>query len=147
MSWSKDFLLEFIELLREHEDYHNQMKRTGCYEVLLRKMKEVDPSADISKVQKKINNLRTVFRKELKKVESSHASGSGTDNIYVPKLWYYEKLMFLKDQEQPYGATSSSMDTVSTQYLLFLYIYYFLLCSIHLYNYLFIISKIINKVL
>lgn len=110
MSWSKDFLLEFIELLREHEDYHNQMKRTGCYEVLLRKMKEVDPSADISKVQKKINNLRTVFRKELKKVESSHASGSGTDNIYVPKLWYYEKLMFLKDQEQPYGATSSSMD-------------------------------------
>ncbi|CAG4941337.1 unnamed protein product [Parnassius apollo] len=75
-------------------------------------MKEVDPSADISKVQKKINNLRTVFRKELKKVESSRASGSGTDNIYVPKLWYYEKL-FLKDQEQPYGATSSSIDSQS----------------------------------
>ncbi|VVD04839.1 unnamed protein product [Leptidea sinapis] len=38
MSWSKDFLLEFIELLREHEvlwkikhkDYHTT-KRTGCY--------------------------------------------------------------------------------------------------------------------
>ncbi|CAG5051377.1 unnamed protein product [Parnassius apollo] len=33
--------------------------------------------------------------------------------MYVSKLWYYEKLMFLKDQEQPYGATSSSMDTQS----------------------------------
>lgn len=101
------------------------MKRTGCYEVLLRKMKEVDPSADISKMQKKINNLRTVFRKELKKSGVFSCIGKWyTDNIYVPKLWYYEKLMFLKDQEQPYGATSSSIDTVSTQYLLFLIMFY-----------------------
>lgn len=142
--------MEFIELLREqevlwkikHKDYHNQIKRTGCYEILLRKMKEVDPSADIGKVQKKINNLRTVFRKELKKVESSRASGSGTDNIYVPKLWYYENLRFLKEQEQPYGATSSSMDTVSTQYLLFLYIYYFLIYILHFFiHHLYLLHK------
>lgn len=27
--------------------------------------------------------------------------GTGTDDIYVSSLWYYDLLAFLKDQEQP----------------------------------------------
>lgn len=50
--------------------------------------------------------------------------------------------MFLKEQEQPYGATSSSMDTVSTQYLLFLYIYYFLIYILHFFiHHLYLLHK------
>ncbi|MPC82559.1 hypothetical protein E2C01_077232 [Portunus trituberculatus] len=52
-------------------------------------------------VVKKINNLRTTYRKELKKVQASKKSGAGAYDVYVPKLWYFENLAFLHDQETP----------------------------------------------
>ncbi|XP_077350065.1 uncharacterized protein LOC143998265 [Lithobates pipiens] len=49
-------------------------------------------------VTKKIANLRTVFKKELNKIRASQKSGAGTDDIYVPRLWYYESLQFLTEE-------------------------------------------------
>lgn len=83
-----------------NKDYHNKAKREKSYDTLVEKMKEIDPTADRYKVQKKINNIRTVFQKEYKKYMESCVSGNG-DAVYVPKLWYYEKLAFLRDQEEP----------------------------------------------
>ncbi|CAJ0968505.1 unnamed protein product [Ranitomeya imitator] len=50
---------------------------------------------------KKSQALRTVYKKELNKVEKSLKSGAGTDDVYVPKLWYYDLLAFTRDQEIP----------------------------------------------
>jgi hypothetical protein len=36
----------------------------------------------------KINAFRTNYIREKKNVEESHLSGSGTDEICVPTLWY-----------------------------------------------------------
>ncbi|XP_074038929.1 uncharacterized protein [Leptinotarsa decemlineata] len=44
------------------------------------------PSADRNTVVKKINALRTVYKKELLKVESSEKSGAGADDIYKTSL-------------------------------------------------------------
>ncbi|KAL4705174.1 hypothetical protein ACJJTC_005763 [Scirpophaga incertulas] len=105
-SCSKDFLLEFIELFKTQEplwlikskDYYNKGKRNACYDLLLEKVLTIDQTANRDTITKKINNLRSAFRKE---------SGASADEIYTPKLWYYRELLFLKDQEEPLPSTSS----------------------------------------
>lgn len=72
-----------------------------AYEELIRKFKEVDPSANKETVTKKINSLRTVYKKELAKVKRSAASGSGEEDIYKPSLWYFNIMDFLNDQDIP----------------------------------------------
>jgi hypothetical protein len=47
-----------------------------------------NPNADKEAVVKKINASRTNYIRENKNFEESHHSGSGTDEICVPTLWY-----------------------------------------------------------
>ncbi|CAG2056897.1 unnamed protein product [Timema podura] len=59
-----------------------------------------DPSANVDYVKSKINNLRSAFRKELKKIKKRNkGTGSGPQDVYVPKLWYFDLLGFLRDQD------------------------------------------------
>ncbi|CAJ0957693.1 unnamed protein product [Ranitomeya imitator] len=58
-------------------------------------------TVDENIVRKKIQALRTVFKQEVNKVEKSKKSGAGTDEVYVPKLWYYDLMAFTRDQEIP----------------------------------------------
>ena len=114
-TWSKYFLLEFIELFRTQEtlwkvkckDYHNKSKKNESYDILIAKVREIDASANRDLIAKKINNLRSTFRKEHNKVSKSKSSGTGTEALYVPNLWYYDHLLFLVDQETPAQSTSS----------------------------------------
>ncbi|XP_044148055.1 uncharacterized protein LOC122936099 isoform X3 [Bufo gargarizans] len=102
-----DFLIEFIEMYRslpclwkvKSSDYSNRQKKTEAYEKLLGLCKSVCPSATIELVKHKIANLRTVFKKELKKVESSIQSGASGDEVYIPRLWYFDLLKFTIDQD------------------------------------------------
>ncbi|KAK3850193.1 hypothetical protein Pcinc_043083 [Petrolisthes cinctipes] len=43
--------------------------------------------------------MRSSFRKKVKKVTASRRSGAAADDIYQPRLWYYNLLLFLQDQE------------------------------------------------
>lgn len=78
----KSFWEDFIELYRENtclwdvksKEYSNKIKRNSSYDVLLQKLKEINPQATLDLLKKKINNMRTAFRRELKKVSG---------NIYV----------------------------------------------------------------
>ncbi|GFO30794.1 hypothetical protein PoB_005729900 [Plakobranchus ocellatus] len=77
--------------------------------ICLRRQKKQSP--------KKIANLRTTFRKEYKKVESSKVSGAGAPDIIVPKVWYFEDPMFLRDQDTVRKARSN-VEEETTQPLL-----------------------------
>ena len=69
----KGFILEFIEVYRslpalwdvKCKDYCNRSKKGEQYEVLIEKYRENYPDAEKQDVIKKINSLRTNFRKEL----------------------------------------------------------------------------------
>ncbi|KAL4720622.1 hypothetical protein ACJJTC_015250, partial [Scirpophaga incertulas] len=119
----REFIIECIQLYRElsslwnvkSKEYHDRDKKKADYETLLSKYKEMFPEASKDDVKKKFNSLRTNYRKELKKHLQSMKSGSGTDDIYQPTLWYFNEMSFLRDQETASDSQSSmDMDTQST---------------------------------
>lgn len=121
--WSKEFTVDFIELYRNYpclwriksSDYSDRNKRNNAYENLCSKLQEIDETATKETVVKKVDSLRSNFRKELKKIKESKRSGAGTDNVYIPKLWYFEKLQFLLDQETPRSGVSNIPESESNE--------------------------------
>lgn len=115
LSNSTSFLSEFINVYRQvpclwkikSKSYSNRQEKNRAYEKLLELYKSVNKNATTDTVKKKINNLRSAFRKELKKVRQSKRSGEGSENIYVPTLWYFNLLMFTADQEEPRHSVSN----------------------------------------
>ncbi|KAL4107341.1 hypothetical protein QTP88_017703 [Uroleucon formosanum] len=120
----QEFWCEFLLLYQElpelwkikSEVYKNRNKKNAAYDKMVEKMKEIEPKADRAMVHTKINALRTSYRRELKKVKSSIRSGAGTDVIYKPNLWYYNKLDFLRDQEgQTQGISAMDDNKISVE--------------------------------
>ena len=82
---SREFLTEFIHVYREYpylwkgksKEYSDRVKKNLAYEHLTTKFKEIDPDANKEKLVKKINSLRSCFRRESKKVKDSKTSGAG----------------------------------------------------------------------
>lgn len=53
---------------------------------------------DIPFLRSKIKSIKTTYRQECLKVVESKASGKGTDDLYEPKLsWYNAADCFLRD--------------------------------------------------
>ncbi|XP_067010255.2 uncharacterized protein [Anabrus simplex] len=107
-SWTAEFVKEFILLYRSlpclydtrDEFYLNKPVKQVAYEKLVRKVREIEPNATRDTVTKKINNLRSSYRKERKKVERSKKF-SDVGEIYKPSLWYYHLLDFLYEDGEP----------------------------------------------
>lgn len=86
----------------KNKEYHNKDRKAVAYNKLLEVYINVDPNANRETIIKKINGMRTNYRKEKKKVEEFSSMGS----IYVPQLWYYESLKFLDDAMKSTGSSS-----------------------------------------
>ena len=86
---SREFLTEFIHMYRKYpclwkvksKEYSDRVKKNLAYEHLKIKLKEI---------VKKINSVRSCFRKELQKVNDSKTFGAGADDTYTPSLWYFQ---------------------------------------------------------
>ncbi|PIO16422.1 hypothetical protein AB205_0086420 [Aquarana catesbeiana] len=89
-----------------HPEYKNQTKRKAALDQLLEFVKMVIPTADITYLKILIGSLRSTYLRESKKVQDSQRSGAA-DDIYVPRLWYYDRLHFLAGQTEPRPALSS----------------------------------------
>ena len=94
-------------------EYQNRNLRKECFDKLIRYCKTIFPEADKEFVNKKLQCLRGSFRKEYNKVLASRRSGNGADDVYVPTLWYYNLLLFTKDQDTP-SASISNMEEESS---------------------------------
>lgn len=110
----RDFISEYKDLTClwdiRCKDYCNRDKKKCAYDKLLVVYKLLKPEATEEDVKKKINTLRSNFRKELKKIYESKRSGAGTDDIYQPSTWLFEELTFLADLEKPVDSMSSIND-------------------------------------
>jgi hypothetical protein len=122
-SQNKQFWTEFIELYKslpavwkvKSELYKNRNLKSEGYEAMVTKLKEIDSNANRETVKKRINGLRTNYRRELNKIKESKKSGAGTDDIYIPTLWYFKDIDFLRDQETATEGTST-MDSDDEQF-------------------------------
>ncbi|PIO37491.1 hypothetical protein AB205_0091500 [Aquarana catesbeiana] len=101
-----DFMGHFIDKYRDMRNlwkvknalYRNKPARKASLEKLLQFVKMQVPNADIEFVERKIGNLRSTYRKELNKVQASMRLGAAAEDVYVPSLWYYNRMRFLEDQ-------------------------------------------------
>ena len=65
-TWSRDFLLEFVELFRQEEclwkvkskNYYNRSKKDASYGTQIGKVQEVEPDATLDTVVKKKSTIR-----------------------------------------------------------------------------------------
>lgn len=74
----------FLLMANKSKAYSDREKKQLAYEALLWKYKEMDSTSTQNTVKKKINFLRSVYRKELLKMKQSHRSGAGTEDLYMP---------------------------------------------------------------
>ncbi|XP_039279430.1 uncharacterized protein LOC111047499 [Nilaparvata lugens] len=96
---------EFIKLYEKQpclwqvksKDYYKKHLKEAAYRKLVEKLREIEPDSDKNAVIKKINNLRSSIRKEMKKRKLSIKSGATGDDIYKPKLWYFDLFNFLEE--------------------------------------------------
>lgn len=64
----------------------------------------------IDDLKAKIKTIRTRYASELSKVQNSLKSGAGTDDIYIPKLfWYKQADTFLRSVCVPRRSTSTQV--------------------------------------
>lgn len=97
---SRDFWYDFIQLYKSYPclwdvkdpSYLRRDQKKEAYDVLLAKMHEIDATATLDTVKRKIDSFRTAFRREERKVIMSMHSGATDDEIYTPTLWYYSIL-------------------------------------------------------
>ena len=95
------------------KEYSDRQKCNEAYSKLAELCTVVYSKADMAYVKQKISSLRTIFKKELNKIQDSKKSGAGADQVYVPHLWYFESLRFLTEQEEPRASVSSLDSSVS----------------------------------
>lgn len=104
--YTQDFITEFIQLYRElpclwlrtEKSYKNKVERNKAYDVLVQKLRQVNKNANRDMVIRKINSLRTAFRREYTKAQKSH--NKKLQNRYKPNWYYYNHLTFIMDQNQ-----------------------------------------------
>ncbi|KAJ8926229.1 hypothetical protein NQ314_021417 [Rhamnusium bicolor] len=76
---------------------------------------KIKPNATRQDVRKKINFLRTNYRKEFKKIISSKRSRADTEDIYQPSSWVFHCLRFLGAAEQPANMNSNVNESEASQ--------------------------------
>ncbi|KAK7073040.1 hypothetical protein SK128_003471 [Halocaridina rubra] len=103
----RDVLLEFIQTYRDYpalwkvksKEYTNKIARSEGIAALQDVLKELEPNCTREAVIKKINCLRSSFRREYRKIEDSKKFGTSPDDVYASSLWYFEEMMFVVDQD------------------------------------------------
>ncbi|XP_034185732.1 uncharacterized protein LOC117606863 [Osmia lignaria lignaria] len=108
VGYTHDFLAEFIQLYRSYpclwqiryKGYKDRLLRNRAYDALVQKLREVNPVANRETVIRKINTLRTAFRREYKKVRASQRVVKNPRRRYRSSLWYYDILKFVAEQNE-----------------------------------------------
>lgn len=126
----REALKAFISVYRQNpilwntslKEYSDRDKKNKCYKELLQVYQKIKKNAKIEDVKKKLNSLRTNYRKELRKIKDSQRTGSSTDDIYEPTSWIFWELQFLKDVEQLDKSRSTMPETTITVSIFYLYV-------------------------
>ncbi|XP_053961929.1 uncharacterized protein LOC128865687 [Anastrepha ludens] len=99
------FWIEFIKLYRSKpelwktgsEVYKDREAKNSAYLELAEKMREIYPNADVDMVKRKINSLRSIYRRKLHKTKRAIRLGKRPENKWV----YFDHFSFLHECKDP----------------------------------------------
>jgi hypothetical protein len=116
----------FLEIYRNHEclwnnnseNYHKTNIREKAYKTSHRELNL--PQLSVNDIRAKIKTVRTRYSSELAKIRKSEKSGTGSNDLYFPRLfWFKQADSFLRDVCTP--KDNSSNMQVSSNFLKFYY--------------------------
>ncbi|PIN95515.1 hypothetical protein AB205_0081460, partial [Aquarana catesbeiana] len=115
-----EFLSAFIDQYREirnlwevkHPQYYLKHVRKSTLERLLTFVQTYIPEAMMEMLLSKIGILRNMYKRGHNKIQNSMRSGASADDVYVPRLWYYNKLCFLDDHTEARASLSTLPSTL-----------------------------------
>lgn len=119
--WDRKETLLLIDLYRQNpclwnvksDVYKDRNKRVAAINEITAGMNRSGLSVTASEVRKKIESIRSQYRRELRKLGKSKKSGAGADDIYTPILWCFDDLCFLNDGDSMRESVSSMDSQVS----------------------------------
>lgn len=103
--WTKEQISVLINAYKEETclyaiqspNYHNKHLRAEALMRVCNAVNNVRLNTTTKECQTKFHNLRNQFNVENAKRRSSIKSGAGTNDIYVPSLWYFNSMLFLEE--------------------------------------------------
>ncbi|XP_071653675.1 uncharacterized protein [Temnothorax longispinosus] len=101
--WTNEEIIILIDSYKEESclyainspNYHNKHLRNEALKRVGDAVRVFKPHVTDKDCASKFHTLRSQYNIENAKVKRSKKSGTGTDNVYKPSLWYFEHLMFL----------------------------------------------------
>ncbi|XP_018011027.1 uncharacterized protein LOC108668349 [Hyalella azteca] len=108
--WSKDHSRLFIRLYEKHpclwklksDAYKDRGAKSQAYKDIIENMKHVVPGISVPIIKRKINTLRGQFRREVRLMLASRETAMLPEQMYQPKLWCYNHLLFLGEDDDEY---------------------------------------------
>ncbi|XP_064652903.1 uncharacterized protein LOC135503313 [Lineus longissimus] len=105
MGWTQRAVEIMIESYRAHpilyntKDalYHNRVKKELAYQEVLEDVCKEKSDCTVDDVKKKMNGLRSNFAREMEKINKTKRSGAAAKDVHKPTVWWFQKLLFLKD--------------------------------------------------
>lgn len=128
----REFISLLIDLYRDcpelwkvkSKDYFNRNKKSAALEKIVGALRKLKPDFTVKKLKQKINVLRTNFNREFKAIESKKISGTSTDEIPEPSLWYFNEMYFIKDQLEIAQTDTSEVRILFYFYSRYSYLFY-----------------------
>ncbi|XP_064078391.1 uncharacterized protein LOC135195826 isoform X1 [Macrobrachium nipponense] len=103
--WDRTQTLMLIELYRQNpclwnaksDVYKDRNTRAVAINGITAKLQGSGSHVSAVEVKRKIEIIRSQYRRELRKLEKSKKLGAEADDTYTPALWFFDELCFLKD--------------------------------------------------
>ncbi|XP_023948797.2 uncharacterized protein LOC112053569 [Bicyclus anynana] len=117
---SHEFISKFIDAFRknpclwntQNPEYRKKKSKVLAYIRLMKYAQKVEPTITVIDIKRKLQSIRASHRKERRKVSESLKSAKTSDDVYVPKLWYYKQLEFL-NQHMEDSWEKSNIDSIT----------------------------------
>ena len=121
--WSREHVIRLVDFYRElpalwnvrHKDHKNKHFLQLGYEQLELKMQETIPEITCDQIKKKIHTLHNQLNREYKLFRESNRSGAGVDDVYKPKLWCFDILKFIKENDNDIRQSRSTLDNIQVE--------------------------------
>ena len=100
--WTREEVTLLLELYQSFptlwnvnsSDYMKRNIKAKYIEKIQKGLSTSIPSITIENIKDKLHKLRTQYQKERAKMRLNSKIVDGLEDIYKPKLWFYEKMSF-----------------------------------------------------